>query len=148
MIIAFCGHSTYSETEEHEKKILNFLEKRVGNTPCDFFLGEYGSFDAFCYRIAKKFKALHHNSKLMFITPYINDSFLKKHLSEKEKRFDEIIYPNLENIPPRYAISKRNRWIVEKADIIVAYVHHKFGGAYSMYRYAEQKKKEIYDITK
>lgn len=42
MIIVFCGHSTYASKPEDEKKILDILEKRVGDEPCEIFLGEYG----------------------------------------------------------------------------------------------------------
>ena len=51
MIIAFFGHSKYIEKETDEKKLVGFLETRVGDTPCDFFLGGYGAFDNFCCRV-------------------------------------------------------------------------------------------------
>lgn len=70
MIIVFCGHSTYVSKPEDEKKILDILEKRVGDEPCEIFLGEYGFFDSFAYDCSKKFKENHPNSKLIFVTPY------------------------------------------------------------------------------
>ena len=140
MIIAFCGHATYIQNSEDEKKVLEILELRLGDAPSEFFLGEYGSFDRFAYNCAKKFKEKHSNTKLIFVTPYLR-------VEGKNDRFDGILYPELERIPPRYAISHRNRWIVEQADIIIAYVAHAYGGAYAMYRYAKHKGKEIYNIA-
>ncbi len=144
MIIAFCGHSTYVRNFEDEKKVLEILEHRIGDTPSEFFLGEYGNFDHFAYICAKKYKETHPYVKLIFITPYLTEKSL---IQWKKDRFDLVIYPELERIPPRYAISHRNRWIVEQADIIIAYIAHEYGGAYTMYRYAKRKGKEVYNIA-
>ena len=46
-------------------------------------------------------------------------------------------------VPRRFAISYRNRWMVESADVVVAYVLHDWGGAAKTLRYAKQKKKQI-----
>ena len=41
--------------------------------------------------------------------------------------YDSTVYPPLENVPHRFAISHRNRWMVENADVVVAYVLHDWG---------------------
>ena len=51
-----------------------------------------------------------------------------------------IIYPELDNVPLRFAISKRNKWMVEQADIVIAYITHTYGGAYATYRHAKKEK--------
>ncbi len=147
MIIAFCGHAKYKKSLEDEKKILEILEKRIGNTPCEFFLGEYGDFDCFAYECVKKFKKNHPDIMLVFITPYLSVEYKKNYDEYKKDRFDLIIYPELENVPRRYAISYRNRWIADHANIIIAYIDHEYGGAYTMYKYAKRKNKEIYNIA-
>ena len=141
MVITFCGHSSYESVAGDEKKILEILEKRVGNSSVEFFLGDYGNFDKFTYDCAKKFKEHHVGAKLVFITPYITVAEYKK------DHFDLIVYPELEKIPLRYAILHRNKWMVDQASIVIAYVTHKYGGAYTMYRYAKRKNKEIYNIA-
>ena len=146
MVVAFCGHSNYVKNEKDENRVLEFLESEVENTKCDFFLGEYGNFDSFGYCCAKKFKEKHPDSKLIFITPYIYPDYQKISLDYKDK-FDDIIYPGLEKTPLRYAISHRNKWIVQQADVIITYVVRKYGGAYSMYKYANTKGKKIYNIS-
>ena len=143
MIITFCGHSSYTKSIQDEKRILDVLEKRVGDSLCDFYLGGYGAFDSFAYDCAKKFKKCHPNVKLIFVTPYLDESYN----SSKRELFDLIVYPELEKIPKKYAISHRNKWMISRADIIIAYVSHKFGGAFKSYRYAKQKGKEIFNIA-
>lgn len=148
MIVAFCGHSCYTKNIEDEIKILDILERKIGNTPVEFFLGEYGGFDSLAYDCAKKFKNEHPYANLIHITPYPSIKYPNKDFLNPNERFDSIIYPSLEHIPPRYTISHRNKWIVEQADIIVAYITYKHGGAYTMHRYACRKQKEIYNIAR
>ena len=70
----------------------------------------------------------------MLITPYL------KNLT-KNDIYDATIYPPIENVLPMYAIIKRNEWMVERADLIIAYVKYTYGGAYKTLNYAERKKK-------
>ena len=64
-----------------------------------------------------------------------------------EKLYDTVIYPPLETIPPRVAIVKRNEWMIQKADFIIAYVKHTYGGAYKALQYARKKKKSIINLA-
>ena len=146
MIIAFCGHANYQSTPEDRASVLEVIEKHTDGFPIEFFLGEYGNFDAFAYSCAKDFKQRHSDAKLIFITPYIPTE-THKNITSKKDRFDLILYPPLENVPPKYAISHRNRWIVDKSNIIIAYVSHTYGGAYTMYQYAKKKNKIIYNLA-
>ncbi len=43
--------------------------------------------------------------------------------------YDETTYPPPENTPLRYAISRRNKWLVAQADTIIAYIICSWGGA-------------------
>lgn len=57
-----------------------------------------------------------------------------------EKEYDEILYPEL--APPlRYAISKRNEWMINHSDHLIAYVRTHFGGAYNALLYADKHNK-------
>ena len=147
MIITFCGHSHYTESKDDEQKILSVLEDIIGNNYAEIYLGGYGEFDDFARRCGKKFKDKHPNTKLIFITPYISPEYQKNHLEYIKDLYDEIIYPELENVTPRFAISYRNKWMVDKADLIIAYINHSFGGAYQTYKYANKKGKKFINIA-
>ena len=146
MIITFCGHSSFVPTPEYEHKLLSLLQELIGDGNTEFFLGEYGAFDAFAYECCKKFKATHPNVKLIFVTPYISPEYQKNHLNYQEKRYDHMIYPSLENVPPKFAISRRNKWMVQKSDLVIAYIRHDWGGAYKTYQYARRLGKKICDL--
>ena len=47
----------------------------------------------------------------------------------------------------RFAITYRNRFMIEKSDFVIVYVEHSWGGAYSAYKYALKKGKQIYNLA-
>lgn len=147
MIVTFCGHAQFHKTEEYEQKILAFLEEKIGDQSADMYLGGYGGFDGFAYDCCKKYKETHPNISLVFVTPYLTIEYQKNHLDYQKTRYDSILYPEIENKPKRYAITYRNRYMVEKADFVVAYITHDWGGAYKTYQYAKRKKKSIFNIS-
>ena len=58
--------------------------------------------------------------------------------------FDSLAASILREQKKKYPqISHRNRWMVESADVVVAYVLHDWGGAATTLRCAKQKKKQI-----
>ena len=143
MIITFCGHAQFQRSEECEKKLLTFLEEKVGDSSADIYLGGYGNFDAFAYGCCKKYQESHPNISLVFVTPYLSNN----HLQYQKDIYDAILYPEIENKPLRYAITYRNRYMVEKADYIIAYVSHDWGGAYATYKHAQRKGKKIFNLA-
>ena len=147
MIVTFCGHSQYTPTQEDEQKILAFLEEKIKDRPAELYLGGYGSFDAFAYACGRKFQESHPSTKLIFVTPYITPEYQKNHLSEYQKRYNAIVYAPLENVPLKFAILRRNAWMVEQADHVIAYIDHAWGGAYQTYQHAKDKRKPIINVT-
>lgn len=147
MIITFCGHSHFDRQAEYEPIVLALFEKLIGNDPVSFYLGEYGEFDFFAYRCAKKYKENHPGTSLIFVTPYLTPEYQKNHLVYQKTRFDSILYPDIETVPLRFAISHRNRYMVDKADCVIAYVQQSWGGAYQTYQYAKRKGKAIFNLS-
>lgn len=147
MIVTFCGHAQFHGTEEYEQKILAFLEEKVGDRSADMYLGGYGGFDGFAYDCCKKYKETHPKVSLVFVTPYLTVEYQKNHLDYQQTRYDSILYPEIEDKLPRFAISYRNKYMVENADYVVAYVSHDWGGAYTTYKHAKRKGKEIFDLA-
>ena len=143
MILTFCGHTQFLKTVECEHKIVALLSEKIGDAPADIFLGGYGNFDFFAYDCCKKYKETHPNINLVLVTPYISDNYLK----QQGKKYDLILYPEIGDKPKRYAIVYRNRFMIEKADFVIAYVSHNWGGAYTMYRYGKRMGKMIYNLA-
>ena len=143
MIITFCGHAQFRTTEQCERELLTFPETHVGDSPAQMYLGGYGEFDSFALRCCRKYRETHPQIKLVLVSPYLSDSYQRNHLCDSESRYDEILYPAIEDKPLRFAIVYRNQYMVQQADWVVTYVTHGWGGAYRTYRYALQKAKQI-----
>ena len=143
MIISFFGHSTLAGVEDLSVKIKKVIcENLVFNENIYFYCGGYGEFDNLCAKICREIKKTYPCCEVVFVTPYITESQQKKiKCFLEEKLYDSIIYPTLENVPMRFAISKRNEWMVNQSDIIIAYVKYTYGGAYKTLLYAHKHKK-------
>ena len=58
--------------------------------------------------------------------------------------FGDTMFPEgQELVHPRYAIERRNRWMLERSDYVVTYVHHSWGGAAKFAALAERQGKRM-----
>ena len=141
MVITFLGHSTITNSSELlEKMVKTILENTRKDEKISFYCGGYGDFDNLSAMACRLIKKQLPNSEVVLVTPYL------KNLT-KNDIYDATIYPPIENVLPRYAIIKRNEWMVERADLIIAYVKYTYGGAYITLNYAERKKKPIINLA-
>ncbi len=146
MIVAFCGHRDYFKKSEEKKRVMDFLNQRIGEEKVEFFLGEYGGFDRFAFECCEEFKQTHPQARLVFVTPYLR--FSNAEIDQiNRKKFDQILYPELERVPLRFAILKRNQYMMEKADVVICFINHSWGGAYQTVLYAKKKGKEIFNLA-
>ena len=145
MIISFCGHSDYLSNLEDEERLLKLFEKVIENRQVDFYLGGYGAFDNFALKCAKKYKKKYPTARLVFVTPYLG-KWLNDRKEFLTKTYDEIVYPNLERTPPKFAISKRNEWMIKQSDFVFGYVSTHYGGAYNSLLFAKRHKKSYMNL--
>ena len=145
MIVVFVGHSQLVEKKRIEERVAIILETLICDCPC-FYLGAYGDFDRLALNACLRYKSGHQGSKLVFVTPYLDEVYLKNR-EETVHSVDEVLYPAIESTPKKYAIIKRNHWMVDQADLIIAYVKYSWGGAAKTLEYARKKGKKIYNIA-
>ena len=111
--------------------------------PVTCYLGGYGDFDEICARACRELKQEYDDIEVVYVTPYIS---LSEQAKIKEMQSyglcDTSIYPPIENVPLRFAISKRNEWMMTNADLIIAYVNRSYGGAYKSLQVAKRKKRK------
>ena len=88
----------------------------------------------------KRFADSIQNSLPQFLGINISDS--KKDFYES--MYDDVIIPiELCDVYPKAAISKRNYWMVDKSDYVIAFLQYDYGGAYDTVRYASKNGKNI-----
>ena len=146
MIITFCGHSDFLFSDDVKQQLKNILVSEIIKNPtCKFYLGGYGDFDSVCLRTLRELKKEFQDIELIFITPYIDKTYSK--LEFAKYHYDDVIFPPLESVPRKFAILKRNEWMVEEADLVIAYVKYSWGGAAKTLEYATRRKKLIINIA-
>lgn len=150
MIVTFCGHRNVSDnaiiTDRLTDAITNlFLEATTDNVPISFYCGGYGEFDRLAENVIDRVRNNFPNTRCekIFVTPYITQSYQYRN-EQMKRRFNDIIYPPIENVPYRYAIIRRNEWMIDSADIIIAYVKYSWGGAARTLEYAKRKRKLLF----
>ena len=84
-------------------------------------------------------KVTHPQIRATLVIPYVDMRF-------DASLYDGSVYPPLENVPRRFAISRRNEWMVDEADVVVAYVKHGWGGAAATRDYAVRKQKRLLNV--
>ena len=138
----FFGHRSVPLTVEAplRQTIYHLIEQE--GVDC-FLVGNHGEFDATIRRLLKE-------AQKDF--PYIRYAVVLAYLptTENSLRQDEIetLFPEgLETVPPRYAICKRNRWMLEKADVVVTYTPFSFGGAATYKKLAEKQGKIVFELA-
>ncbi len=136
MIVTFCGHAQLSQGEQVKEWLYAVTHHLIEQGATTFFLGGYGDFDHLAASVLREQRKQHPQIELILVLAYLNTG-------RDTSGYDNTVYPPLETVPRRFAISHRNRWMVETADVVVAYVSHDWGGAATTLRYAQQKKKPI-----
>ena len=148
MIVSFFGHSLINEQcliKQKIKEKLITLYAKEGNLTC--FVGGYGDFDRICAEVCRELKKSRYVIDRIYITPYMDLYAQKKQANMFDEGLsDSSLYPPLEEVPAKYAISKRNEWMVCNSDVIIAYVKHSWGGAYKTLLMAKRKNKEVINI--
>ena len=143
MTLTFFGHRKVSdEIEEILKTTLtDLIVKRNVDT---FYVGNQGEFDYIVRKNLKSFKEVYPNIKYAVVLAYLPT---QKTETDFYDNYETIFPCGLENVPPKYAISKRNLWMLENSDIIVTYVTRTIGGAAQFEELASKKGKEIINLA-
>lgn len=108
-----------------------------------FFVGRQGAFDAMAHSVLQE---------LAEVYPHISYAVVLERLpGSREKAiwdFSDTIFPEgLETVPPRFAISKRNDWMLKQADFVVTYIAHGWGGAAQYAEKAQQQGKRVLNLA-
>ena len=139
MIITFCGHSKIVDKEAVRERLTSEICNLLSSGYTTFYLGGYGDFDLMAASVLHEMKDSYPSIDRVLVLPYLDRKY-------DEKLYDSTVYPPLESVPKRFTISKRNEWMVEQADVVIAYVTHDWGGAAKTLEYAVRKKSQIINI--
>ncbi|MBQ9785665.1 MAG: hypothetical protein IJW29_09805 [Clostridia bacterium] len=112
----------------------------------EIYVGRNGEFDVYAATVAKRVQndTGKENNTLICVLPY-----RQKDMCYYEKYYDHVMIPEcIGRSHPKSAITKRNRWMVEQADLFACYIERESGGAYTALKYAEKLQKQIINLSK
>ena len=66
-------------------------------------------------------------------------------MEDLEKYYDRVDIPI--SAHPKLAITKRNEWMAEQADLVICYIERESGGAYKAVQYAKKLGKDIVNLA-
>ena len=144
MICCFFGHrNTPGEVEPFLRRELERLIRDRGAEL--FYVGNHGRFDAMALRVLRDMKAAYPHIRYYVVLAYVPRP---GRTAESYAPEETLLPEGIENVPPRFAIVWRNRWMARRADSVVAYVINSFtNGAAASVKYARRKNKLIINIA-
>ena len=149
-VCTFAGHREVYQANIAEK-LDEAISKIIATDNCfRFLVGGMGDFDGLCSSAVRRAKRSNPEKQisLELVLPYLTQE-LNENKQFYETSYDDVIIPiELAEVHYKSAITKRNRWMVEKSDWLVAFVYRDFGGAYTTLRYAERKGLQIINLAK
>lgn len=140
MIVSFIGHAKVNYTQKHADTLLEILEDNIKGKDVTFYMGLNGRFDWLAKNCCLEYKKKHSNAKVVFVTPYMDEEYLRN-LRFAIEGFDEVLYPDLEKVPKRYAIVARNQYMIKDSDLVIGYIIYCSGNAINGWDYAAIKNK-------
>lgn len=131
----FFGHkdADSSISSRVKEAIIKLIREQGVN---EFFVGNNGKFDYIVYSALKEIKSEYPN-----ITYSVALAYLPGIKPEYENYYadEETLLPDgIEVGPARFAIDRRNKWMVEQADYVITHVTHSWGGAAKFKELAEK----------
>jgi len=135
-VCTFFGHSDCPESVYPvlKEKIEALIKNE--NVSC-FYAGNNGRFDSLAVKALREIQRE---------CPHIRYSVVLAYLPEEN--IENSIYPEgLENVPKRFCIDKRNRWMLGKSDYVISYVTRNVGGAAKFSALAQRQNKTVINIA-
>ncbi|MBQ3527846.1 MAG: hypothetical protein IJA52_04790 [Clostridia bacterium] len=137
----FFGHRTVTQNIRDElfSQISYLIESCGVDT---FWVGHQGSFDETVISVLESIKKVYTCISCTIVIANLRD-LNKKCVYELDTIFPE----ELEGSIPRFAIDKRNRWMIERSDFAITYVMRD-GGAQKYKDILLKKNKTVIEISK
>ena len=140
MTVTFFGHK--DTPKEIEPTLWTTLVDLIENKNVTvFYVGNNGNFDAMVRRQLEN----------LYQTYPITYSVVLAYLPTKKSEYDDytntILPEGIETAPKRFAISYRNKWMIQQSDMVVTYVTHSFGGAAQFKEIAVKQGKTVIELS-
>ena len=140
MICTFFGHSNAASGIREKTK--STIEELLTQGVSQFYVGNNGNFDYIVQSILSELIESGKNIDFTVVISRINEKLI---FSDQKHS----MYPDgLEKVPPRFAIVKRNDWMILHSDVAIVYVSHSFTNSFNLMQKATKRGLKIINIAK
>ena len=140
--VSLFGHRKMDHLHWLDNQLAQIIKNLIQTKPyVNFLIGRNGSFDEYAASAIKHVQKEvgKENSEITLVLPYAVADLIYY-----EKYYDNVMIPEtLFGVHPKAAITLKNQWIIEQSDLVIVYVEHNSGGAYTAMKYAEKRNKKI-----
>lgn len=133
----FFGHREYFGLDS--QVLLRAIEDQIHKGVDTFYVGNQGQFDSAVYSCLKQLRKKH---------PHIRVCVVLAYLPTEKNEYDDMtdtMYPEIEG-HPKFAIERRNRWMIDHSDFLLCYINHTWGGAYKFAKLAKRRGKTVINL--
>lgn len=137
--MAICTFFGHSECPRLEREALFSVVRGLVDSgrAHDFYVGDSGGFDCMARGVLRE---------MLSSGAPIRYGVVLAYMPQSDVRFgsERVVFPaGLEFVPPRYAIPWRNCWMLDRADYVITYINHRWGGASRFAELAERHGKSV-----
>ena len=121
------------------RMLLQTIESLIHKGVDTFYVGNQGQFDSAVYSCLKQLRKEHSHIRICVVLAY---------LPTEKNAYDDItdtMYPEIEG-HPKFAIERRNRWMLNHSDFLLCYINHTWGGAYKYAKLAKRRGKTVINL--
>ena len=115
------------------------IEELITQGVDSFYVGNQGQFDSAVYACLKQLRKIH---------PHIRVCVVLAYLPTEKSEYDDMadtMYPEIEG-HPKFAIDRRNQWMIDRSDFLLCHINHTWGGAYKFARLAKRRGKTVINL--
>jgi len=140
--VSFCGHNTLTDKDKNtiEMNLYGIIEKLILSGAREFLIGPCGTFDYICAKTVRELKRRYPHIVSVLCLPFLDVNYIS-HL------YDYVVSPPIQTDLGCNSLIEINQAMVDKADIIVAYINNRKGNAVQTYNYARKQNKLIINIA-
>ena len=139
-VCTFFGHRDCPSSIKPKLRevLIDLIEKQSVDM---FYVGNKGSFDRLVRSVLRELAQEY---------PQINYTVVLERMPGKqnEEDFSDTMLPEgIEEVPPRFAIVWRNKWMLRQSDFVLTYIAHSWGGAAQFAEMAKRQKKNVINLA-
>lgn len=141
MTVTFFGHkdAPTSLGERLYEILLDLICKKGAK---NFLVGTHGNFDHLALSILTRLKKQY---------PYIRCTVVLAYMPQGKREvyneMETVLPAEVTSAPPRFAIDRRNSYMLEKSDVVITYVMRSYGGAAKFKKMALSCGKRVIELS-